>query len=787
MRQALILVGGRGTRLGALAADTPKPLLPIAGDVRFLDYLIANLSRHGVSDVILLAGHLAETVERRYRDAEIGGARVRVVVEPEPAGTAGALTYARDLLDDDFLMMNGDSILDFNYLALTTALTPDDLGVLALRRIEEPGRYGRVETRDGRVLAFREKDPDYAGEALISGGVYLLRRAVLDLVTQTPCSIETDVFPVLAARGALGAVEASGYFIDIGLPETLSEARDAVPDELRRGAVFFDRDGTLSVDHGYTFKPEDLVWQPGAIEAVRACNDAGRLVFVITNQSGLARGLYTEADMRRFHEAMQAALTAHGAHVDAFYHCPFHREGSVARFCVDNHPDRKPNAGMLRRAMLEWPIDAARSFVIGDTDLDTGAAEAVGLPSRKVAPGEILSATQALLAATSKKSPPMDHAAALKDRAAQARAWLFDHALPLWWEKGFDRATGAYFERLNLDGTPASLPRRIRVQARQTVVYARAGRLGWPGPWRAAVEAGVKVLLEKGLRPDGGTRHMLDENANLKDERRDLYDLAFVLFALAEAAQVLDGRADLIATAEELLTWLEANWSHPAGGFLEGDITPVPPRRQNPHMHMFEACLALFEATKKPERLARASRIAALFRDRFFDRAHAALPEYFDDGWTPIAGEEGRIAEPGHQFEWSWLLHRWQDFGGEGLGDIPEKLRVHGEVYGVDPATGVTIDEVYVEGMVRTRTSRFWPHTERIKASVARYRRTKDPMAAAAAVQAFDVLMTYCDVPTKGLWRDRRLAEGGFVEEPAPASSFYHAMFAMYELIEVAG
>ena len=791
MRQAVILVGGRGTRLGALAKDSPKPLMPIAGDKRFLDYLVEYFARHGVQEILLLAGHLGEQVAARFDGVTVLGARISVIQEPAPAGTAGALRYVSDRLDPLFFMTNGDSLIDFNLLALPLALQPGDIGALALRRVPDGRRYGRVETRDGRIVGFHEKDAAFEGDALISAGVYALRGDILDQIGPPPCSMEADVFPALAQNGKVVGLEVDGFFIDIGLPETLSEGRAALPDRMRRPAAFFDRDGTLTRDDsGYTFRPRDLDWLPGAVEAIKACNDAGALVIVITNQSGIARGYYTEADMRRFHHKMQQVLAAHGGHIDGFYHCPYHGEGTTAPFVAANHPDRKPNPGLFRRALAEWPIDAARSFMIGDTAHDVTAAEAAGVKGYLCAPGGVLEAARAGLArakATPAAASPQQAAKALlQSRAARAKAWLFDHALPLWWRQGFDPATGLFHERLNLDASPAAaLPRRIRVQARQTFVYALAGDLGWEGPWREAVEAGAYTLLTRGLRADGGTRYQLTPEGSPVDDRRDLYDLAFVTFALAHAGRVLN-RADCLAASESLVDWLEAHWAHPAGGFLEGDITPTPPRRQNPHMHLFEAFLALHAGTGKAAHLDRASRIATLFQRSFFDAYAGALPEYFDDGWRPAADEYGRIVEPGHHFEWSWLFHQLHGAGGPDHRGMAERLRLHAEVYGVDSATGVTFDEVYADGTPKSRTSRFWPHTERIKANAARYEQVRDPAAAANAAQAFDVLMSYCEGLAPGLWRDRRLAEGGFVEEAAPASSFYHAILGLSELIRVA-
>lgn len=782
VRQALILVGGRGTRLGDAARDYPKPLVPIAGDVRFLDYLIEDIARHGIEEIVLLAGHLGEQVSERYQGKQIRNARMRVVIEPAPAGTGGALRYVAADLDETFLLTNGDSFLDMNYLALT--MQPGDLGAMALRSVPDAKRFGRVETNGDRIVAFHEKDASFEGASLISAGVYILRRSVLDLVGPPPCSIETDIFPQLVAQNALACRVFDGHFVDIGLPDTLEEARATLPDKLRRGAVLFDRDGTLIHDDGYTHKPEDLRWQPGAIDAIRRCNDAGRLAIVVTNQAGVARGFYDEDAVKRFHAHMQDELRPHGAHIDAFYYCPYHGDGVVAEYTYADHPDRKPNSGMLRRALLEWPIESTDSFVVGDTPNDGGAAEDIGLNHFLVQPGELLEAVERGICAPRAQK----HSSAAQEihkRAAHAREWLFDHALPLWWERGFDQRIGCFHERLAQDGAPVSLSRRIRVQARQTLVYARAGRMGWPGPWLDAVEAGARVLMQRGIREDGGTRHLLNELGEPADDRRDLYDHAFVVLGLSEAAIALGARANVVAAAVALADWTERNWADAAGGFHEGDITPTPPRRQNPHMHWFEAMLALHEASGKRAHLDRATAMAQLFERKFFDARFAALPEYFDAAWRPQADGSGRIVEPGHEFEWSWLLHRWNTLGGGDLHEVAEQLRINGELYGIN-ARGDVHDDIHIDGRPRTLSTRLWPHTERVKANIVRFERARDPNAAASAVDAFDRMMSHCDGALAGLWRDRRAENGELADQPALASSFYHLMMAMFELTRVA-
>jgi D-glycero-D-manno-heptose 1,7-bisphosphate phosphatase len=146
-----------------------------------------------------------------------------------------------------------------------------------------------------------------------------------------------------------------------------------------RAAVFLDRDGVLNVDHGYVHQFDRLEWIGGAKAAVARLNALGLLVIVATNQSGIARGYYDEAAMEAFHEAMAADLAGAGARIDAFYACPYLAEATVARYRHPDHPDRKPNPGMILRAMAEWNIDPARALLIGDKESDLEAARRAGI------------------------------------------------------------------------------------------------------------------------------------------------------------------------------------------------------------------------------------------------------------------------------------------------------------------------------------------------------------------------------------------------------------------------
>ncbi len=385
LRQAVILVGGKGSRLGALTADTPKPMLAVGGRP-FLDTLIETLSRHGIEEIVLSCGYRAEVIQQRYEKGDWGAA-VRCVVEPEPAGTGGALRHAAHMLDSTFMLLNGDTLFDFNLIDLVTVeMRPGWLGTLALRALPPGGRYGRIGLAGEKVTGFFSAKPTALGP--VNGGVYLLSREILAELDGDFCSLEMDVLPKLAASGRLSGRVYDGYFIDIGVPDDFERAQTEVPTRRTRPAVFFDRDGVLNMDVGYAHRPDQITWVEGAREAVKAVNDRGWYAFVVTNQAGVARGLYDEQAVMDLHSWMQRELMAIGAHIDRFEYCPHHPDAVIASY--RNVSDRrKPGDGMLRDISEQFPIDRERSFLVGDQAHDVAAADAFGIAGHLFPGGDL--------------------------------------------------------------------------------------------------------------------------------------------------------------------------------------------------------------------------------------------------------------------------------------------------------------------------------------------------------------------------------------------------------------
>tara|TARA_R110002051_G_scaffold16182_6_gene48963 strand:- start:753 stop:2966 length:2214 start_codon:yes stop_codon:yes gene_type:complete len=356
--------------------------------------------------------------------------------------------------------------------------------------------------------------------------------------------------------------------------------------------------------------------------------------------------------------------------------------------------------------------------------------------------------------------------------------WMRLRALPMWSTLG-QAETGQFAETLTLDGRAGHEPHRARVQTRQIFVYARAGLMGWQGPWHRVVTDGLTRLTDRFLRDDGLSRSLVSNCGAPLDETARLYDQAFVLLALATAHSAGVDGTTAEAAAVRLRETLLAE-ALPNGGFKEAGDHPY---QANAHMHLLEACLAWEEAGGDESWAALADRLVTLAFTAFIDPEGGFLREFFRADWTPAEGEDGTLVEPGHQFEWAWLLTRY----GRSRGD-DRCLAAATGLYaagrrGVADHPAIVIDALNANGSVRSRQARLWPQTEWLKAALilAEAAPPEDRAAllndAATALRALWLYLT-----PDGLWHDKHLPGGEFVAEPAPASSLYHIMAGFQQL-----
>ncbi len=375
----------------------------------------------------------------------------------------------------------------------------------------------------------------------------------------------------------------------------------------------------------------------------------------------------------------------------------------------------------------------------------------------------------------------------LETMQAELRAWLFDKSLPIWWDVGGDLEKGGFFEKLNLDGTPYDIDRRTRVAARQVYSYALAKTMGYQGETDAVIDQGLKWLSGPARNPETGLLYaVLTPQAGVVRGEFDFYDHAFAMLAYASAYKVRPNDKTLEEAGTFIRDAIVRDYSHPVRGFEESNPRTLP-LKANPHMHMFEACLAWLEAGGDGTWRTIADQIAKLCVEKFLHPETGSLREFFDGDWNAMAGDAGRIIEPGHQFEWAWLFLRWARMSGDAsYVDAAKRLIDIAEGPGTDDARNVTIYELWDDFSVKDAKARLWAQTERMKAYVKLADAAMTPLdrqaAIAKAVEASAGLRIYLSTEIEGLYRDRMKEDGSFEIEPAPASSLYHIICAIDEL-----
>jgi D,D-heptose 1,7-bisphosphate phosphatase len=395
--QLVIVAGGRGARLKEMLADLPKPMVEVGGKP-LLEHQVLLARKHGIRDILILTGYAAEHIERDVGDGTAWDVRIEYQRELKPLGTAGALLEARDKLDNTFVVMYGDTMVNVDLERMIAAHSAEASATLLVHPNDHPQDSDLVEMNErDEIVAFHSYP--HAADAnlqnLVNAALYVFSKRAIE-VSKSPADIARQLFPALLANGEiLHGYRSREYIKDAGTPERLERVRRdfqsgrvaAASFDTAVPAVFLDRDGTLNEERGWLNAPEELELLPGAAEAVRAINRSGRLAVVITNQPVVARGECSEAGLRRIHNRLEWLLGESHAYLDAIYYCPHHPDTGYPGERADLKiacTCRKPATGLLETAARELNIDVSRSWMIGDSTRDMQAAKKFGIRSVQV-------------------------------------------------------------------------------------------------------------------------------------------------------------------------------------------------------------------------------------------------------------------------------------------------------------------------------------------------------------------------------------------------------------------
>lgn len=406
MKQAVILAGGKGTRLSERLGGLPKPLIDICGKP-LLERQIELLKRHGFTHVLVLVNYGAQHIIEFCNSRDNWDLQIECVDDGEPRGTAGATLAVLPRLEGQFLVIYGDTMLevDLTRFELYHNSQPDNSVTLFLHPNDHPQDSDLVELDDaGRVLAFHPypHDPTRYYPNLVNAALYFVRRAALEpwRHAKGPLDFGKDIFPGMLRRGyVLGGYNSPEYIKDCGTPARLDKVcADFISGRIHgaslsvaQAAVFVDRDGTINRTVDFLSHHEQLELLPGVAKAIKRLNKSVYRTVVVTNQPVLARGDCSAADLRQIHNKMETLLGRESAYIDRIYYCPHHPDrgfpGEVAELKVDCNC-RKPKTGMIELAKKELNVDASRSWLVGDTSVDMMTARRAGLRSILVETGD---------------------------------------------------------------------------------------------------------------------------------------------------------------------------------------------------------------------------------------------------------------------------------------------------------------------------------------------------------------------------------------------------------------
>lgn len=379
-------------------------------------------------------------------------------------------------------------------------------------------------------------------------------------------------------------------------------------------------------------------------------------------------------------------------------------------------------------------------------------------------------------------SPESRAARCLSDAIADGSRWLRQRALPLWASRGFDKQGNAFEEQLDFSGAPVTgCARRLVVQARQVSVYAASALAGvFPEGATFALRA-AHSMIENYFERDGaaGWAFSSDRFGHLVNPKRDLYAHAFAIFALAWAMRLEQDRSFEAALAGTLGFLDRCLADDVRGGYWDGLPRPDALRRQNPHMHLFEAYLALYETTRRDDVLERCRKLHELALSRFFDPSSGMIREYYDDRWIVYPAPGAGSVEPGHLFEWAWLLRRFESASGLNQ-DRPICSLIGAALRtGINATRGRVVDEIGEDGHVRSESSRSWPHAEALKALSEETKLGNYDYSGLIGSIFTRFRAVYCLDRLDGGWVDHVDASDNPISKTMPASTFYHAYFGI--------
>lgn len=400
---AVIMAGGKGTRVQSITSDIPKPMIPVLGKP-ILEYQIESLKRSGIEHITVIVGHLGNVIKEYFGNGENWAVDINYITEEKPLGTAGALFYLKGELTEDFVLVFGDLMLDVDWNRFMS-FHKEHGGYITLYGHPNAHPFDSdviVTDKNNKVLGIDSKNNtrDYYYHNFVNAGLYCINPKMLELIEkEEKIDLEKDLTNKLISKSQVYAYNSTEYVKDMGTPDRYYSVSSDVEKGIvnsrslrnKQKCIFLDRDGTLNVHKGFLKNADDLQLLPGVSEAIKQTNESEYLAIVATNQPVIARGECSFEELDNIHMKLETELGKTGAFLNDIYFCPHHPhkgyEGEILELKFDCDC-RKPKIGMLTKAAEQYNINLSDSWYVGDTTMDIKTGINAGMHTVLVQTGE---------------------------------------------------------------------------------------------------------------------------------------------------------------------------------------------------------------------------------------------------------------------------------------------------------------------------------------------------------------------------------------------------------------
>ena len=363
----VILAGGKGSRIKKQNPYLPKPMIKF-GSISFLQLLINHYAKFDFEKIYILAGYKGSIIKKKFHNKIQNFTEIKCLIEKKPMDTAGSLNLIKNKIKSDFILINGDTFLDLKYSDLVKLKSQKGFATIGLIKSNKKKiKFNNLDLKKNKVIRKKKSK-------LINAGIYYFTKKIFKFILNKPLSIENHLLPLLLKKKKLNGIILKNFFIDIGTPEDLSKANKIIKKKFSYPSLFLDRDGVINHDPGYTYKYSKFKFRRNVIKFLKLANKINFNIFIITNQGGIAKGIFKLNDFYKLHKKLKKFLISKEIFISDIEFCPHHPLGRIKKFkkrCLC----RKPGTKMIDNIKNKWFINKNTSLFIGDQKKDKIAAK----------------------------------------------------------------------------------------------------------------------------------------------------------------------------------------------------------------------------------------------------------------------------------------------------------------------------------------------------------------------------------------------------------------------------